>query len=346
MYKWYVLNRLVRGVVIFCLLMIINSILFNSINEKVQRSAINEQVKAESMRLTNVTPEQLDGFRKDRELQLIRQFKLDRPVSERIIHQAFRTITFQFGKSTLIKSSKGSNDVRAIIAEAIPRTLFLFTTASVISIVIGISLGLRKAQKPGGRLDRTTSFITLLVFGMPGWWLGMMFIMFFAYKLKWFPSGGILSVPTPQGFLLVLNALWHLALPLLTLVVLGFWGSSFTIRNIVLGILQEDYIMSARARGVPENKVLFGHTMRSAAPPLVTMVLLGILGSISGGLIFEGIFSWPGLGNLYWIAVQQNDIPVLMGNLAMTIGLYQLGLIILDLIYGFLDPRIKTGGKA
>jgi peptide/nickel transport system permease protein len=118
------------------------------------------------------------------------------------------------------------------------------------------------------------------------------------------------------------------------------------VRNIVLGILQEDYIMAARARGIPENSVLFGHTLRTAAPPLITMSLLSLLGSISGSIIFEGIFSWPGLGNLYWIAVQQNDIPVLMGDLAITIGLYQAGLVILDLTYGFLDPRIKVGGKA
>lgn len=118
------------------------------------------------------------------------------------------------------------------------------------------------------------------------------------------------------------------------------------IRNLVVGTLQEDFIMSARARGIPERKVLFGHTLRTSAPPIVTIVLLSLIVSMSGGMIFEGIFSWPGLGNLYWISVQQNDIPVLMGNLAFTTGIYQLGLIVLDLIYGFLDPRIKVGGKA
>ncbi|HOW99781.1 MAG TPA: ABC transporter permease, partial [Deltaproteobacteria bacterium] len=181
---------------------------------------------------------------------------------------------------------------------------------------------------------------------MPTWWLAMMLILFFVYGLKWFPSGGVNSVPTPEGFMFILDRLWHMTLPVLTLILLGFWGLAFVVRNIVLSILQEDYIMSARARGIPENKVLFGHTMRTAAPPLVTIALLSLLSSISGAIIFEGIFSWPGLGNLYWVAVQQNDIPVLMGDLAMSTGLYQAGLVILDLIYGFLDPRIKVGGKA
>jgi peptide/nickel transport system permease protein len=187
----------------------------------------------------------------------------------------------------------------------------------------------------------------MIVYGLPSWWLGMMLIMVFVYGLKLFPSGGMLSVPPPDNFFLrVFDVLWHMSLPMVTLLIIGFWGLSFVIRNIVLGILQEDYIMSARARGVPENKVLFGHTMRTAAPPLVTIGLLSMLSSISGAILFEGIFSWPGLGNLYWIAVQSNDIPVLLADLAMTTAIYLGGLVLLDLIYGFLDPRIKVGGKA
>lgn len=104
--------------------------------------------------------------------------------------------------------------------------------------------------------------------------------------------------------------------------------------------------MSARARGISEQKVLFGHTLRAAAPPIVTMAVLGLLGSLFGAIVFEGIFSWPGMGSLYWQSVQQNDIPVLMGNLSMTTGIYIIGLAFLDLIYGFLDPRVKVGGKA
>ncbi|PKL07458.1 MAG: ABC transporter permease, partial [Spirochaetae bacterium HGW-Spirochaetae-7] len=213
-------------------------------------------------------------------------------------------------------------------------------------LLFGIALGLKKAQKPGGKLDKGTSFVTMIIYGMPSWWLAMMLILFFVYGLKWFPSGGISSVPTPEGFMYLVDRIWHMVLPIMTLVILGFWSLSFVVRNVVLGILQEDYIMSARARGVPENKVLFGHTLRTAAPPLVTMALLSLLASLSGAIIFEGIFSWPGLGNLYWVAVQQNDIPVLMGDLAITTGIYQAGLVLLDLIYGFLDPRIKVGGKA
>ncbi|HPG87589.1 MAG TPA: ABC transporter permease [Spirochaetales bacterium] len=346
MYKWYALKRILRGVFMFALLMFVFSFLFNQVNEQTQRSQINEQVKMESMRLKGMKPEQITAWRDNRTDQLIKMYKLDRPLMERVLFRAVNTVTFNFGKSTVIKSSKGEQDVLDILMEALPRTMILFTSAIVFELIIGIALGLKKAQKPGGKLDKSTSFITMIIYGMPSWWLGMMLILLFVYVLKLFPSGGVNSVPTPAGFAFVLDRIWHMALPILTLVILGFWSLSFVIRNLVLSTLQEDYIMSARARGIPESKVLFGHTLRTAAPPIVTMALLSLLASLSGAIIFEGIFSWPGLGNLYWVAVQQNDIPVLMGDLAITTGIYQAGLVFLDLIYGFLDPRIKVGGKA
>ncbi len=346
MYKWYALKRILRGVFMYALLMLLFSLLFNQVNEQTQRSQINEQVKLESARLRNLKPDQLIAWRDNRMDQLTKMYKLDRPLGERVLFRAVNTLTFNFGKSTIIKSSKGEQDVLSILMEALPRTMMLFSSAIVLELVFGVWLGLKKAQKPGGRLDKSTSFVTMIIYGMPSWWLGMMLILLFVYVLKLFPSGGVNSVPTPEGFGFVLDRIWHMILPIMTLVFLGFWSLAFVIRNLVLGILQEDYIMSARARGVPENKVLFGHTLRTAAPPIVTMALLSLLASLSGAIIFEGIFSWPGLGNLYWVAVQQNDIPVLMGDLAITTGIYQAGLVFLDLIYGFLDPRIKVGGKA
>jgi peptide/nickel transport system permease protein len=174
----------------------------------------------------------------------------------------------------------------------------------------------------------------------------MLMIMFFSYAVPIFPSGGIRSNPSPVGLAAVLDFLWHLSLPLITLVFLSVWGTAYLIRNIVLSDLQEDYVMAARARGIPERKVLFGHTLRSSLPAIMTMAVLSLFSSIAGNIIVEGIFGWPGLGNLYFIAVQQNDVPVLMGCLAIETFLNMIGFILLDLIYGLLDPRIKVGGRA
>ncbi|HOV93311.1 MAG TPA: ABC transporter permease [Spirochaetales bacterium] len=346
MYKWFAFKRILKGIFTYAIIIFVLSALFNTVTDKTVRAEIEEQVRAESSRLKNVPPAAIQRFQEQRRIDLIQLYRLDRPLLERILYQTWNSLTFNFGKSTIIKSSQGERDVLTIVGEALPRSLLLFTTATLFEIIIGIALGLKKAQKPGGSMDRITSVITMIVYGMPTFWLAMILIMFFVYNLKLFPSAGMHTVPPPEGIMYFVDLLWHMALPLLTLLLIGFWGVAYYVRNIVLGVLQDDYIMAARARGIPEHSVLFGHTLRTAAPPIMTMSILSLLASITGAIIFEGIFSWPGLGNLYWIAVQQNDIPVLMGDLTITTGIYQVGLIILDLTYGFMDPRIKVGGKA
>lgn len=348
LYGRYVIKRIIYGFINYILIIFIFSALFNTSMETTLKSQIEEKIHGEFMArdLSGFSVEDISKLREERRDELYRRYHLYDPLLVRIFWRSYDTLTFNLGNSTNITSSSGERDVGIIIGEAIPRTALLFTASSFINILVGIFLGIKKAQKPGKLLDQSTSIITMVVYGMPSWWLGMMLIMFFVYTINVFPSGGILSTPPPTGFKYYLDIFYHMALPVLTLVLLRAWGGAYLIRNIVLGTLQEDYIMSARARGIPENRVLYGHTLRSAAPPIVTMSIMDLLVSFSGAIVFEGIFSWPGMGNLYWIAIQQNDIPVLMGNLAITTLLYLSGLVLLDLIYGFLDPRIKVGGKA
>ncbi len=347
MYWKYVVRRIVSVVFTYIVIVFIYSALFNTVMETTIRAQIDELVKQEMLVKTHVmSPEELKSYQRERLEFQYKKYHLDEPPLSRIFWRAISTLKFDFGNSTIIKSANGDRRVLLIVGEKIPRTVLLFTLATFIDILLGVILGVKKAQKPGKILDQSTSIITMIVYGMPTWWVAMIFIMFFVYKIAIFPSGGLHSIPPPEGFKYFLDLLYHLALPVLTLIVIGFWGRAYLTRNIVLSTLQEDYIMSARARGLPERKVLYGHTLRSAAPPIATMSILSLLFSVGGGLIFEGIFSWPGMGNLYWVAIQQNDIPVLMGNLAITTIFYLSGLVVLDLIYGLLDPRIKVGGKA
>ncbi len=329
---------------IYIVIIFIFSAIFNTTMERTVRARIEEEIYGEMARRVGMKPEELQKYKAERKIFKYHLYNLDKPIWSRILWRAIDTVSLNLGKSTIIRSSAGERDVGIIIAESIPRTILLFTTAIFIDIVLGLWIGLKKAQKAGGTIDKATSVGTMIVYGMPTWWLGMLIIMFFAYVVKLFPSGGMHSTPPPDGMAYYIDILYHMALPVLTLVVIGFWGRAFLIRNIVLGILQEDYIMAARARGIPERKVLYGHVMRTASPPIATMAVLSLLASVGGNLIFEGIFSWPGLGNLYWIAIEQNDVPVLMGCLSVTTALYILGLVLLDLIYGYLDPRIKVGG--
>ena len=347
MYWKYSLRRIFHGFAIYIVIIFLFSALFNTTMEKTVKVQIEEEIRAELMALkSTMNADEISRYLSERRTLKYQLYHLDEPVRQRIIWRAIDTLRLNLGKATLIKSSAGEEGVKEIVGEALPRTILLFTSAVALDILLGLWLGLKKAQRVGSFMDKASSIVTMTVYGMPVWWLGMLIIMFFAYVLKLFPSGGMHSTPPPSGIAYYLDILYHMALPVMTVVSIGFWGRAFLIRNIVLGILQEDYIMAARARGITERKVLYGHVMRSASPPIATMAVLSLLASVGGNLVIEGIFSWPGLGNLYWIAIEQNDIPVLMGCLSVTTALYIFGLVLLDLIYGYLDPRIKVGGKA
>ena len=297
------------------------------------------------MAMTDMPSDQVRNYREQRMKQEYDRYELDKPVLQRILNRTKRTLTFDFGNATHMRSKTGEQNAWTIVKETIPRTVILFSTATIINLIIGIMVGIKKAQKAGGALDKATSIGTMIVFGMPAWWLGMLLIMFFGYTIKIFPPGGIQSTPPFDGFRAFLDQGYHMVLPVITLVILGFWGTSFLTRNVVLGTLQEDFVMSARARGIPERAVLYGHTLRTAAPPITTMAVMSLVNSIFGNIVFEGIFSWPGMGNLYFTAVQQQDVPVQITLLAILTGMQLLALAILDIVYGFLDPRIKVGGR-
>jgi peptide/nickel transport system permease protein len=344
-YRTFVLKRLLYGALMYIIMVCVYSTLFNNVADATMRAQIEEEIRGEATRLRNVTAEQLPALMDVKRQMKLNQYHLNEPLPRRIFWRAVRTLLFDFGNATTIKASNGDRLVRGIIFEALPRTIVLFTSAVLLTTILGVALGLYMAQRPNGALDRFSSAVTMITNGLPSWWLGMIAIMAFSYAVPVFPSGGLHSNPAPSGLAGVMDFLWHLSLPLLTLVLLGVWGTGYVTRNIVLSTLQEDYVMAARARGIPERRVLFGHTLRTALPAIMTLAVLGLFASIAGNIIVEGIFGWPGIGNLYFIAVQQNDVPVLMATLAIETLVNMLGFVLLDLIYGILDPRIKVGGR-
>jgi peptide/nickel transport system permease protein len=346
MYLRYAIRRILNAMAIFVIEMFIFSVLFTATAERTLRAQIEESLQPEIARLKNASAEQIQSFVAQRRAYLYHVSHLDRPILVRVLWRTVDTVSFQFGNSITIKSSRGERSVWRIIMETVPRTVLLFTTSIILEVAFGVWLGLKQAQKAGRTLDRSSSIVTMVVYGLPTWWVAMVLIMLLAYRLPIFPSGGMHALPPPQGLAAVLDLGYHMVLPFIALVLVNFWGVALLARNIVLSILQEDYITAARARGLPERVVLFGHAMRTAAPPITTIALLSLLSSVFGNIIFEGIFSWPGMGNLYWISVEQGDTAVTLGLLAVTTGMYITGLALLDLIYGLLDPRIKTGASA
>jgi peptide/nickel transport system permease protein len=274
-----------------------------------------------------------------------RQYHLDESWGSRVLWRTLDTMAFRFGRSTGLKSAAGERDVDAIVLEALPNTLFLFATEAVLVLALGGFLGLRAARRPGGVLDRIASVLPMVLNGFPAWWIGMLALMLFSYAIPLFPSGGVHVNPAPGGWAGILDYLWHMILPLLTVVGLNLWNSAWLIRNLLADAYSADFVSFARARGLPEWKV-GTHVIAVVKPAIATMAVLGLLQSLSGNILVEGIFNWPGLGSLYFAAVQQSDVPVLMAILSLQTALNLAGLVLLDLSYGWMDPRIRIGSGA
>lgn len=264
MYWKYAIRRVLYAFIILAVTVFIFSALFSTVADKVMRSQITEQVNAEAVTLQRQTtairdPNAIALFRERRTADLIRRNALDQPMAERIVKRTIAALTLNLGTATQIKSLAGETDVMKIISERIPRTLLLFGTAAVLDIILGVWLGILKARRAGGFMDRSTDVTTMVVFGLPVWWLGMLLIMLVVFTIPIFPSGSMHASPPPASAIgSFLDLLYHLALPVITLVVLGFWGRAYITRNIVLSTLQEDFIMSARARGLSERKISTG----------------------------------------------------------------------------------------
>ncbi|MDI3475803.1 MAG: peptide/nickel transport system permease protein [Thermococcaceae archaeon] len=341
----YVLIRILNAIIVLTLVTLVMSALFVKVAEKDLENRIIEQVNAEfqSLQKQGRAPDNPDEWRAQRIAYYRHEYKLDRSYLWRIQYYFKRTITFDFG-NTRNPVFGSERDVKAILKGAIPRTIQLFTTAQIIIIFLGILLGVKAAQMVGSLFDRALSVLALIMSSIPMWWFGMIMLLIFAFELGWFPAR---SIPDPNltGWAHILDILKRMVLPVSTIVIVSFGAWAWVIRNIMIGTMQEDFIMAARAKGVPERKVIYGHALRAAAPPVVTMVIMGLLGSLGGAIITESVFTWPGMGRVYWIALETNETNLIMGLTFVNVILYLAAVIIADLTYGFLDPRVKVGAS-
>jgi len=272
------------------------------------------------------------------------QFGFNQPLPVKFALQLSHLFTFQFGNSYFLLAPDGSNNVGQIIVAYLPNTILLFTTGTLIYVLAGSIIGLLAARSAGGKLDRSIPFIAVFHSSLPTWWVGFLFIAFFAYMLNVFPSGGIVSVPQPSGLLPQFgDFLYHLALPLMAFFVVNVGGFAYVIRSLVVSTMGEDFVLTAKARGLTPNRILFTHVLRTVSPSIATQTVLAVAGSFGGGLTTEVVFRWPGLGLLTYIAILANDIPTIIATTFILTIILLLGLYIGELLYGVLDPRIKAG---
>jgi len=275
----------------------------------------------------NITPAQRE--------YMTHLFGYDRPVIERYFVYLKNMLTFDFGISFV-----HSETVWGMLQDRIPRTMLLFGLATVFAYIIGIYLGALIAWRRGGIVDGTTVVTSLVFYNMPSFWIGLIFLVVFASALEWFPLTGWYD-PTDNLPYLV-DILWHLTLPLVVLLLLNLAGTVLLMRTAMLDVIGENYIVTAKAIGLPERKVVFKHGARNAMLPVVTSFILAFVFAISGAVVLENVFSFPGMGALYIASLFELDFPVAEATLYIITLLVLLGNLFADLVYSYLDPRVRT----
>jgi peptide/nickel transport system permease protein len=315
------------------------------VSDRILSSIVNEEVR---LYRQTIAPQIKDpatleeAVMKYRE-ELVKSYGLDRQWYERLPDMFLRVLRLDLGRARLAQTFTGSNKISDIIFERLPNTVILVTTAIGINYLIGIFLGVKVAAKPGTRLDKIVSFLSAVSYAVPTWWLGIMFILVFAFYLKLFPYGGLYSSPPPHDPLLrILDVLWHATLPIIVLVIVNVGLTIYLTRTIVLNIAQEDFVNVARTKGLPEGLVNRRYIMRVAAPPILTNVILGLAGSIGGAILTETVFSWPGMGSLFFEAIVQSDEALVLSLVYMFTFVYVIARFILEVLYIVVDPRVRV----
>lgn len=262
-----------------------------------------------------------------------RRFQLDQPLPYQIVAYLREAAQGDLGFSAI-----QGRPVRDAITRRLPASLLLAGTALALAAALGITLGVIAASRGGGLVDGAISVLSLLAYSLPVFWLGQLLIALFAVRLHWLPAGGMESAYGSGG---VVDVVRHLVLPASTLALLLVALIVRVTRTAMAEALVEDYVTAARARGASEPRVLIHHALPNALRPVVT-VLTGYLGLLlTGAVLVETVFVWPGLGRLLYDAVLSRDTPMLAGLLLFSAALVIVANVLADVLYRVLDPRTR-----
>jgi peptide/nickel transport system permease protein len=273
--------------------------------------------------------------------ELRHTFALDKPVVVQFGDYLLRLAQGDLGVSFQYRAP-----VLRLILEHLGATVYLVGTATLLAAALGLWLGARTAWRRGGASDRVNTGIALTLWSVPTFWLGLILIVVFAVGVGpvpgLFPTGGI-SAPGVAGFFPVLaDRLAHLVLPCLTLVAVLYAQYLLIMRSSLLDEMGEDYLTTARAKGLRDTEILRRHAVPNALLPAVTLVFLQLGTVVSGAVLVEAVFSWPGLGSLFYQALTVPDLPLLQGLFLFLSASVIVMNLLAELLYPLLDPRVRT----
>ncbi len=267
--------------------------------------------------------------------QLRERLGLDRPLPVQFGEWLWRVVRLDFGDSFI-----DGQPVRDKILDRVPATALLTGSALLLSLVLAIPLGVLSSLYRNSPLDYGLTVFAFLGVSIPAFWAAIVVIIVFGVNLSWFPIQGMESIGRSVESR-PLDVLHHLALPAIVLGLEGTAALTRLVRSSMTDVLVEDFVRTARAKGLAERVVLFRHALKNALLPMVTLVGLRLPTLIGGAVVIETIFAWPGIGRLGWEAVLQRDYPVVMGLVVFTGVLTILGNLLADIAYAAIDPRIK-----
>lgn len=263
---------------------------------------------------------------------------LDRGVGTQLLAYLKEVASGHLGQSLYYNAP-----VSTLILDRLPATLILVVTALLLAIVFGTLLGIMSARRPRGWLSHVVTVVSLVGFSAPVFWSGIMLLIVFAYWIPLFPASGMFNLGVPAtGFDKYLDIAHHLVLPVITLAMVYLAQYSRQARASMLDVLGADYIRTARAKGLPERRVIYLHALKNALIPVVTLAGLQFSQALAGAVLVETVFNWPGLGRLAFDAVLNRDYSLLLGILLASAILVVVMNIVTDFSYRLLDPRMRS----
>lgn len=263
-------------------------------------------------------------------------YGLDKPLFEQYIDWTLNILTLNFGISFV-----SGQEVSAEILKRLPITLIMNISALIAVFIISLYLGIKSALNYEEKSDYIIRQVSLISFSMPSFYLALLFIIFFALNLDWFPIAGLHSIEPKDGIAYYTDMAWHLVLPVGVMIFGGLGSMIIYIRSLTLEILKSDYYYFAKARGLSDSILLRFYILPNLLPPIITLLGLSLPGLIGGSVILEAIFGIDGMGQLFFMSALSRDYPIIMGTLMITAFLTLIGNMLADLILLKLNPYMK-----
>ncbi|MEC7593605.1 MAG: ABC transporter permease [Pseudomonadota bacterium] len=271
--------------------------------------------------------------------EIRRSYGLDRPVWEQLVSYLWNVVQLDLGYSYFFNTS-----VVSLLAERVPATLLLVVSAQILAIFVGVLLGVVAARQPNGLTSHAVTLLALFGFSAPVFWTGIMLLIAFSLLVPLFPVAGMQDVTIDGGaWVKMVDVAHHLVLPTITLASIFLALYSRLCRASMLEVLGSDYIRTARAKGLSDRQVVVKHALKNALNPVVTLAGLQFSAVVSGAVLVETVFSWPGLGTLALQSIIARDTPTILGILFFSSLVVVVANLLTDLALRLIDPRIRSG---